>query len=160
MSEDNTAVLPHLTVEFFVWLWFATERDGGSINLGEELGNLEVWIDSRLALQALDEDRSRAILTGDNAASSLEALAALAGGKVPKEIQLHIRREEREYTVTLRSPYLDLAGVKFPDHASGSVFALYSVEYAILKSIYFLVFLVWICWYCIAIIIEGFKRPL
>ena len=119
MSPNDAApTLPHLSLEFFVWVWYASERDGGTMNLGEEAGVCDVWVEERISFRPPDEDRARAVLTGENASGSLEARAALASGKVVKDLQLHLRREEREYTVTLRGPHLDLAGAKFPTHAS------------------------------------------
>ncbi len=116
--HDAAPTLPHLSLEFFVWVWYASERDGGTMNLGEEAGICDVWVEERISFRPPDEDRARAVLTGENASGSLEARAALASGKVVKDLQLHLRREEREYTVTLRGPHLDLAGAKFPTHAS------------------------------------------
>jgi len=114
---ERSAGLPHLTVEFFVWLWFASERDGGTMSLGEPIGVVDVWVEERLSFRAPEEDRARAVFTGENTGSAMEARAALAAGKVVRDLQLHVRREEREYTVTLRGPHLDLAGVKLPPHA-------------------------------------------
>ncbi len=115
--SDNAAAMPHLTAEFFVWLWFASEREGGSINLGDEIGVVDFWIDERMSFRSPDEDKPRAVLTGEDTSTSAEARAALASGKVVRDLQLHLRREEREYTVTLRGPHLDVCGLKFPQHA-------------------------------------------
>ena len=117
-DSDGPPQLPHLSSEFFVWLWFAAEREGGSMFFGEEIGVLDFWIEERLSFRSPDEDRPRAVMTGEDAATSLEARAALAGGKVVRDVQLHLRREEREYTVVLRGAGLDLSGLKFPTHAT------------------------------------------
>ena len=116
MSEDVTPALPHLSTEFFIWLWFASERDGGSMMLGEHVGVVDVWVEDRLSFRGLEEERARAVVTGENTASSLEARAALATGKVVRDVQLHIRREEREYTVTLRGVNMDISA-KLPPHS-------------------------------------------
>jgi hypothetical protein len=115
-TEEGTPALPHLSIEFFMWLWFASERDGGSMSLPENIGVIDVWVENRLSFRGLAEEKARAVVTGDNASSSLEALAALAAGKVVKDIQLHIRRQEREYSVTLRGVNLDIAA-KLPPHS-------------------------------------------
>ncbi|MDG1480902.1 MAG: hypothetical protein P8R54_15005 [Myxococcota bacterium] len=115
-TDEGTPALPHLSIEFFMWLWFASERDGGSMTLPENIGTIDVWVENRLSFRGLAEEKARAVVTGENAASSLEALAALAAGKVVKDIQIHIRREEREYSVTLRGDNLDLAA-KLPPHS-------------------------------------------
>ncbi len=117
MSKESNPALPHLSTEFFVWLWYVTDRDGGTVNLGEEAGVIEVWIDERLSFRTHDEDKARAVLTGEDAASCLESRAAMASGKVVRDLRLRLRKEEREYTFVLRGSHLDLAGVKLPDHA-------------------------------------------
>jgi hypothetical protein len=115
-ADEGNPALPHLSVEFFVWLWFASERDGGSMSLAENIGVIDVWVENRLSFRGLAEEKARAVVTGENASSSLEARAALAAGKVVKDIQLHLRREEREYSVTLRGVNLDIAA-KLPPHS-------------------------------------------
>lgn len=116
MSDEATPALPHLSTEFFIWLWFASERDGGTMMLGEHVGVVDVWVEDRLSFRGLEEERARAVVTGENTASSLEARAALATGKVVRDIQLHLRREEREYTVTLRGVNMDISA-KLPPHS-------------------------------------------
>jgi hypothetical protein len=139
-AENGPApVLPHLTIEFYVWLWYASERDGGTMDLGEEAGICDVWVEERLSFRPPDEDRARAVLTGENASGSLEARAALASGKVVKDLQMHLRRDEREYTVTLRGPHLDLAGAKLPKHASDGEGELLYERMYLYEELWFLV---------------------
>ena len=76
-GENSAPALPHLTAEFFVWLWYASERDGGSMNLGAA-GMCDVWVEERLSFRIPDEDKARAVLTGENTSSAPEARAALA----------------------------------------------------------------------------------
>lgn len=116
MSDGATPALPHLTAEFFVWLWYASERDGGTMNLGEA-GVCDVWVEERLSFRTPEEDKPRAVMTGENTSVAPEAKAALASGKVVRDIQLHLRRGDHEYTVTLRGVHLDVAGLKLPPHA-------------------------------------------
>jgi len=116
MSEDATPALPHLSTEFFIWLWYASERDAGTMALSDNIGVVDVWVEDRLSFRGLEQEKARAVVTGENTASSLEARAALATGKVVRDIQIHLRREEREYTVTLRGVNLDLSA-KLPPHA-------------------------------------------
>ena len=115
--SDNPAAMPHLTAEFFIWLWFASEREGGTLDVGGDVGVMDFWIEERLSFRSPDEDKPRAVLTGENTSSSAEARAALASGKVVRDLQLHIRREEREYSVTLRGDHLDVCSLKFPQHS-------------------------------------------
>jgi hypothetical protein len=108
------AVMEHVACEFLAWVWFESERTGGRMDLGDPLGVVDVWVDERLAFRDSTDDRPRAILTGENPSQTLEARAALAGGKLLRELQLGIRREERDYSVTLKGSLLDFCGVKLP----------------------------------------------
>lgn len=112
-EPDATPALPHLATEFFAWLWYASERDGGTFSLGKD-GVFSFWVDDRLSFRLPDEDKARAVLTGESAAATLEARAALSGGKVVRDLRLALRREDREYSVTLRGLHLDLQGAKLP----------------------------------------------
>lgn len=141
-GKDNAPTHPHLTAEFFVWLWYAADRDGGNFNL-DGLGMVDMWVEDRLSFRVPDEDKARAVLTGDDTASSAEARAALASGKIVRDLQLHLRHEEREYSVTLRGVHLDLAGLKFPAHSAegedGLLYErmfLYENAYAIVSGLY------------------------
>ncbi len=141
-GKDNAPTHPHLTAEFFVWLWYAADRDGGNFNL-DGLGVVDMWVEDRLSFRVPDEDKARAVLTGDDTASSAEARAALASGKIVRDLQLHLRHEEREYSVTLRGVHLDLAGLKFPAHSAegedGLLYErmfLYENAYAIVTGLY------------------------
>lgn len=110
---DPTPAPPHLATEFFAWLWYASERDGGTFGL-DDGSVFTYWVDDRLSFRLPDEDKARAVLTGESAAASLEARAALLGGKVVRDLRLACKREDREYSVTLRGANLDLQGAKLP----------------------------------------------
>ncbi len=118
--EDERAVLGHLPADFLTWIWFTTEKSGGSLIL-EEVGGIDCYVDDRIAFRAMEDDKSRAVLTGENAANTLEARAALAGGRVVKEIRLMIKREDREYSVSLRGELLEISGAKLPGMVKGAV---------------------------------------
>jgi hypothetical protein len=108
------AVMEHVACEFLAWVWFESERTGGRMDLGAPLGVVDVWVDERLAFRDSSDDKPRAILTGENPSQTLEARAALAGGKLLRELQLGLRREERDYSVTLKGALLDFCGAKLP----------------------------------------------
>ncbi|MCP4803977.1 MAG: hypothetical protein GY913_08915 [Proteobacteria bacterium] len=116
---DERPLLQHLPAEFLTWLWFASIRDGGNMNLGGEIGWIDVWVDDRIAFRAAGDDKPRAVMTGENTAEAIEALAALAGGRLVKELRICIRREDREFALTLKNPTLDLTQVKLPGAVSG-----------------------------------------
>jgi hypothetical protein len=107
-----TDSLPHLSTEFFTWLWWASEQGGGRLTVdGEEI---ILWVDDRLAFRLPSEDASRAVLTGADTARAAEAKAALAAGKVIKEMRLRIQWADREYGVTLKGARLDVGGLVLP----------------------------------------------
>ena len=117
-NMESQPVLPHLGPEFYAWLWFASEAEGGTMDLGGEMGVVDVWVDERLAFQTPGEAKNRAVMTGENTSSSLEALAALASGKVVREVQVHLRHGDHEFQLTLRGSQMDLSGLKLPPHSS------------------------------------------
>ncbi len=117
--DDGTPVLPHLAAEFLLWLWWSAAHSGCRADLGPELGSVDFWVDDRLAFRTPDEGRAAAVITGENPAESPEARAAIAGGKVLRELRLCIRRDEREFAVTLKAPNLDMAQVSLPQVVAG-----------------------------------------
>ena len=104
--------LPHLSTEFFTWLWWTSETGGGRIDVdGEEI---ILWVDDRLAFRLPSEDAARAVLTGDDTARAAEAKAALAAGKVIKEGRLRLQWADREYGFTLKGAGLEVGGLVLP----------------------------------------------
>lgn len=111
---EGLPVVPHLAGEFYAWLWWRSEVQGSAFDLPAPVGSVDVWVDERLAFRNADEGRVSAVMTGDNPAGTLEARAALAGGKVLHEIRVGIRREDREYLVTLKGPAMHMTALKLP----------------------------------------------
>ena len=91
----------------------------GSFPLPEE-GRFDVWVDDRLSFRTAEDDKPRAVLTGENPSASLEARAALAGGKLVRDLRLGLRREDREYHVVLRGGTLDLQAARLPGLFKGN----------------------------------------
>lgn len=114
MSAEPLPVLPHLASEFYLWLWWRSETQGSVFDLPDPVGRIECWVDERLAFRAPEQDKVTAVLTGERAADSLEARAALYGGKVVHEVRLQIRRDEREFVATLKGPDMRLSQLKLP----------------------------------------------
>lgn len=113
MSEGRP-ILPHQAAEFYTWLWYSTEANDGAFSLGGDLGVVDVWVDERLAFRTPGDAKVTAVLTGDNPSTTLEARAALAGGKVLEEVRLGIRRDDREYALTLKGAPMHFTRVKLP----------------------------------------------
>ena len=117
LDVDVTPVLPHLAGEFLLWLWWTSDRQSGVFELGDPWGTVELWVDARLVFEG--GESGSATVTGENPATSLEAKAAVAGGKMPKEIRFGMRRDDREFLFSLRGPMLDIASAKVPQVVKG-----------------------------------------
>ena len=123
MSEtSNDMIMPHLCSEFFLWICYAAENGLGRLGIeqkrGQEKVQLEVlfWIEDRISFRNPAEEQTRAVVTGESLFQTQEAAAALSSGKMIQDLRLHLRVEEREYSLTLKSPYLDVSSLKFPEH--------------------------------------------
>ena len=115
MSDaEGLPILPHTAGEFYAWLWWASERQGGTFDLAEPVGRIDLWMDERLAFRQPDDTKLIAVMTGENPSVTLEARAALADGKVLQEIRVGIRRDEREFLVTFKGPAAHLQAVRLP----------------------------------------------
>lgn len=122
MSDtEGLPVLPHLSSEFYVWLWWASEVQGAAFDLADPVGRIDLWVDERLAFRSANDTKVTAIMTGEAPSTSLEARAALAGGKVLQDLRIGFRRDEREFTVTLKGPNLHLSGAKLPQVVSDGI---------------------------------------
>jgi hypothetical protein len=122
MSDaEGLPIVPHLSSEFYVWLWWASEAQGSVFDLPEPVGRIDLWVDERLAFRSANDTKVTAIMTGEAPSTSLEARAALAGGKVLQELRIGLRRDEREFTVTLKGPHLHVSGAKLPQVVSDGI---------------------------------------
>ena len=81
--------------------------------VGNDVGDVELWIDDRLAFRSPNTTKVVAVLTGESPSTTLEARAALAEERYFKDIQLGIRRDDREFYVTLKGAGMHLQSVKF-----------------------------------------------
>lgn len=118
-SDEATPIPPHVASEFYAWLWWRSEQKEGAMDVGGEVGRITVWIDDKLAFRAADETKVSATMTGVNPSRQLAAKAALRDGKVLQEIRVGLRRDDREYSVTLKGPGIDIARAKIPEAAGG-----------------------------------------
>lgn len=118
MSDDGLPILPHISGEFYVWLWWASEVQSASFVLPDPVGAIDLWVDERLAFRIVGETKLTAVMTGEASSTSLEARAALAGGKILQEIRIFIRRDDREFSVTLKGPEMHTTGLKLPQVVS------------------------------------------
>ncbi len=117
-ATESTPIPAHLAAEFYVWLWWASEQQGANFELADPVGTIVVWVDSRIAFRRPDDQKVTAVMTGENPATTLEARAALAGGKVVQELRIGIKRDEREFHVTLKGPAMNVGALKLPQALS------------------------------------------
>jgi hypothetical protein len=113
-NKDGLPIPPHVSGEFYAWLWWASEERGAAFDLPDPVGRVDVWVDDRLAFRLPNDNKVSAVMTGENPAETLESRAALAGGKVLQELRIGIRRDDREFSVTLKGPAMHLAQAKLP----------------------------------------------
>ena len=118
MSIEATPIPAHTAGEFYLWLWWESEQRGGRFELADPAGMVHVWVDDRLAFRLPDDTKVTAVMTGENPSTSLEARAALAGGKVIQELRLGVRRDDREFFATLKGPAMHIGGLKLPQALS------------------------------------------
>jgi hypothetical protein len=104
---------PHLASEFCLWLWWTTDTRGHTFDLGDEVGTVDVWVDDRIAFRGM-LDKASAVLTGEDAATTPEARAALRAGKVLQDVRVGFRRDDREHLFTLKGPTLEITAAKLP----------------------------------------------
>ncbi len=117
MSDTKSEGLPipaHLASEFYVWLWWSSEVHGARFELPPPVGAIDLWIDERLAFRGANDNKVTAVMTGEAPSTSLEARAALAGGKVLQDLRIGFRRGDQEFTVTLKGPAVHLVGARLP----------------------------------------------
>lgn len=137
MTDENLPILPHLAPEFYTWLWFSSESAGGIFSLPDSDGvPIEVWVEERMAFRNPDAQKMRATVTGENTPQSAEARAALASGKIVHDIQLHLKTDEREYTLTLKGYGMDISGLKLPPHSGEGFEGLFYERIYFVKDIY------------------------
>lgn len=98
---------------FLQWIWFAAEREGGKLS-APEIGTIDVWVNERIVLKDLAESGAKTVMTGDGVGARDGARVDFANGRTPEEVRFGLRREDREYTFSLRGSLLDLVGVKLP----------------------------------------------
>ncbi len=118
MEEELRGAPPHVAAEFYLWLWHRSDTGGGCLAV-EEGDDIDFWVDDRIAFRPAGEEKVTAVMTGENPGTAPEARAAVAGGKVLRDVKLALKRGEREYQVTLRGSSVEIAAAKLPGLLKG-----------------------------------------
>jgi len=122
--EDITPAPPHLAHAFLVWLWQRSMSDS-TFKL-PSMGEASVWVDARMGFRKPDGEKVTTLLTSENCYISPEARASLRAGDVLHELKICVKRDDREYGVTLVGSMLRRKGASTPAVASESMMeALY-----------------------------------
>ena len=119
-AAEPTPVPPSLASEFYLWLWHGSQERSGRFDLGESGERVELYVEDRLAFRSPGDTKVSAVLTGDNPAETIEARAAVFGGKILQECRVRIRRDDQDYVVTLKGAELHLTRIKLPPFAAES----------------------------------------
>lgn len=123
MANDKIPSLAHLGPEFLLWLWWITEREGGTLNLRDYVdgfaggpGIIDLYVGEKMTMRGVGDERTVARFSTDFA-SVRPALEAIRTGWLPVEMEMHARREDREYSFTLSGTDLDIKAAKLPPEA-------------------------------------------
>jgi hypothetical protein len=127
-SKKNEVLMPHLCSDFFLWMCYVSEQDKSTFEFQQELSSVILpvafWVDDRISFRSPSEEQTRAVVIGETLFQTHEAYAAIQSGKVIQDLRLFLRVYEREYSMTLKAPYLDLSTLKFPEHETDGDVAL------------------------------------
>ena len=110
LRED---IYPHINAEFFVWLLYRSEiGEDTEIIRSDDLGDIELIIQDRLSFRDPQQEKDRAVISGEDAPNSAETKAALVSGKTLQDVKLMLRMTQATYLLTLRGDHLDISGLK------------------------------------------------
>lgn len=100
-----------VVTSFYAWLWHRAETGNG---LHNDISPIHAWIDSRIAFRRPVEEKATTVVTGDNPADAVTARAAIANGMVIQDLRLGLKREDREYFVTLCGQHMQTKAMQMP----------------------------------------------
>lgn len=103
----------YLGREFLTWLWFATERDNGRVEV-EGQGAVGVEFCDRLTLGSDGEDAETSVVKAMAPLETEEARTSLRSGKKVDQAFLKLMVGEREYQLTLLAANYTFCNVKLP----------------------------------------------
>ena len=116
--QDSKERFAFLGREFLTWLWFASEGNGGIVEV-PELGPIRVEFGQRLTLESAGNVREGSTVQADAPSQTEEARTALRVGKKVARARLFLDLGERHFEVGLDAETLTFAGVKLPTLMAG-----------------------------------------
>lgn len=116
IPDEETPTLPWFGCEFLLWL-LCWSRENKSV-LMEDLA-LEGWVDDRVLLADPDEGKGRVKVSSENPSESPVVVRALYAKKVIRELSFCLRREDREFTFSLRFDSLQPEHARLPQVVKG-----------------------------------------
>ena len=117
LEEEETLLPPPVLADFLTWLWYVTEENDGRVDIGDK--SVQIWVDERLVFRDTGETSSSVSICTSDPSRAREAKIALLSGRVPKEMRLEIRIEDRSYNATLHGHDLALSTAKLPGLVKG-----------------------------------------
>ena len=101
-----------LGTEFATWLWFQSETERGTINLGKAEKNPQLEFEKDLVLTSDFGEATASTLKGDMPTMAPEAVAALVAGKKVKRAKIRITHDNATFLFTLNAENFDWGSLK------------------------------------------------
>lgn len=99
--------------EFLTWLWFASERRGGMIDV-PGVGDIVVVFEKHLLLEYGEGDSFEKLICQGLQAELIEARTGLKMGKKLEQARILLARGDYEWNLTLKGSTFDFKSVKTP----------------------------------------------
>ena len=113
MIDIREEAYPHINAEFFVWLLYRSEiGEDTEIIHTERLGDIELVMQDRLSFRDPQQEKDRAVISGEDAPNSAETKAALISGKTLQDVKLMLKMSQATYLLTLKGDNFDISGLK------------------------------------------------
>lgn len=127
-----------LGYEYLTWLWYAIEREPGSLQEGSPSAGPpgSVHLGNRMVLENFTRDKTESITIKGDDPNLDAALLSLKHGAVVTEINLVFKFNELEWHFTLKGESLSITNLKTPQ--KGPVDTLEDTEGAVLEQAYLL----------------------
>lgn len=105
----------YLGREFLTWLWYRSSQQSGVFQMpGGEGGQIEVWFDAKITLEAQGDVKESNVIKAENPTETSEAHAALLNGKLVSDARLRLVSGQKQWTLSVKADTLGISGVKIP----------------------------------------------